>query len=120
MEGHMDVWISIFCFSCFLTVRWQGIIDVIVEKEDSLFTGKGENVLYEVVMPSEDGSSPKDYRSDNLEKSRLCSSLLLYRLMDAIYFAKNSSLNDSILPRQNFPNLNIPVCCLLQYSEFSN
>jgi hypothetical protein len=115
VEGHIDVSLSIFCCSCFLTFRWQGIIRLIVEKEGSHFTGKRKNALYEAVMPSEDSGS-QIHKSDNQEKSRLCSSLLLYRLVDAIYFSKNYSANDSILPRQIFSNLNIPVSRLLQYS----
>jgi len=114
--------VSIFCCSFFLTFRWQGIIHLIGEKEDSLLTGKKSNALYEAVILFEDSGSqiPKIHKSDNLEKSRLCSSLLLYRLVDAISFARNYSSYGSILPRQIFPSLNITVSCLLQYSAFSN
>ena len=68
-----------------------GNIHPIVEKEDSLFIGKSRNALYEAVMSSKDGGSqiPKNHKSDNLEKSRLCNSLLLYCLVDAVYFAKD-------------------------------
>jgi hypothetical protein len=122
VEGHMDVSLSIFCCPYLLTVCWQQIIHLIVEKEDSLFTGRRSNALYKAVMPSDDTSFqiPKNHKSDNLEKSRLCSSLLLYRLLDAISFAKNYTSNDSVLPRQIFSSLNIPVSRPLHYPAFSN
>jgi len=83
-----------------------------VEKEDTLSTAKRRNaVCYDAVIPSGGSGSqiPKNHKLDNVEKSRLCNSLLLYRLVDAISFAKKYDSNDSMLPRETFSILNIPV-----------
>jgi hypothetical protein len=105
----------------FSDAHWQGIIRLIAEKEASLFTGATRN-FYESILSSEGSVTQisKNLFSDNQEKSRSCSSLLLYRLVDVIAFSKKSRSNDNLLPRQKFTTLHIPVSCLLQYSAFLN
>ena len=116
VDGNINVRLSILCTSSVLTAVWQRIIHLIVEKEGSLFTRKTSNALYNAILPSNNSSSEV---TEN-QSWQLCSSLLLYRLVDAISFAENYGLNGGILPRHSFSKLYIPVSCVLQYSSFSS
>jgi hypothetical protein len=88
-------------------------VDIILEKEKeaSIFIEGGTNTLFKEILFSTESIRDiiEHRRPDSVVASQACSSLLLYRLVDAIVFSNGHQWTGSIVPRLKFPKLNIPV-----------
>lgn len=108
-----------------LTLHCQRIVNLIVQKEATLFTGDQSNAFYEAMLSSDESVSKlaRQHKPTNVEKSQATRSLLLYRLVDTIAFVKGhkttSQSNESV-KRRPFQMLPIPVRYFFQYSKFPN
>lgn len=93
-----------------------------MKKEGSLFKGGARKSFYEAMLSSDDRISTisQNHRSELSEKSQACSSLLLYRLVDAIAFAHGHEFTGSMPSRQPFTNLSIPVCLFFRHPSQTN
>ena len=90
---------------------WQKLVELIVTKENTLFTGQRSHAFYEAMLSSEESISrvARRHKPDNVEKSHASSALLLYRLLDVLVFANGDEWISSTVRRQIFPVLTIPV-----------
>lgn len=95
-------------------------MQLIVEKEGTLFTGERSNAFYEKMLVSHGSVSEtaRHHKPDNVEKSHASNWLFMYRLIDAIAFAYGGEQIESTVPRKSFLPLTIPVRCSLSIWDY--
>lgn len=88
-------------------------MDIILEKEKEAFAyaNGGLPPLLRVVLFQEESfkSIVNRLKPDSVELTKSCSSLLLYRLVDAVAFSNGCISTSSIAPRGEFSNFTIAV-----------